>query len=81
MCENSLALANFSRRVLGVLLANMEKRVHSLQHMTAKEKYQELLTEHPDILLRAPLGISSYRGSVRSFLIKKVLADISFPNP
>ncbi|MBA5629902.1 Crp/Fnr family transcriptional regulator [Moheibacter lacus] len=63
LCENSLALANFSRRVLGVLLANMEKRVHSLQHMTAKEKYQELLTEHPDILLRAPLGmIASYLG-------------------
>lgn len=69
LCENSLALANFSRKVLGVILTTMEKRMHSLQHMTAKEKYQELPTEHPDILLRAPLGmIASYLGITQETL-------------
>lgn len=57
LCENSLTIANLARKVLGVLLANIEKRVHSLQHMTAREKYGELINEQPEILMRAPLGM------------------------
>lgn len=63
LCETSLTIANFSRRVLGLLMSNMERRINSLQYMTAKEKYIQLLEENSDILLRAPLGmIASYLG-------------------
>lgn len=63
LCEHSLTIANFSRKVLGLLMANMEKRINSLQYMTAKEKYSQLLEENPDIILRAPLGmIATYLG-------------------
>ena len=41
----------------------MERRINSLQYMTAKEKYIQLLEDNSDILLRAPLGmIASYLG-------------------
>ncbi|AZI20130.1 MULTISPECIES: Crp/Fnr family transcriptional regulator [Chryseobacterium] len=63
LCETSLTIANFSRRVLGLLMTNMERRINSLQYMTAKEKYIQLLEDNSDILLRAPLGmIASYLG-------------------
>ena len=63
LCETSLTIANFSRRVLGLLMTNMERRINSLQYMTAKEKYVQLLEDNSDILLRAPLGmIASYLG-------------------
>ena len=63
LCAHSLTIANFSRRVLGVLMLNMERRINSLQYMTAKERYAQLLEENPDIILRAPLGmIASYLG-------------------
>ena len=62
-CEKSLPLANFSRYILGNLLAQMSERIASLQYMTAKEKYEDLLKENPNIILRAPLGtIASYLG-------------------
>ena len=63
LCETSLTIANFSRRVLGLLMTNMERRINSLQYMTAREKYIQLLEDNSDILLRAPLGmIASYLG-------------------
>lgn len=63
LCSVSLNSANFSRFILGNLLTQMSKRVNSLQHMTAKEKYTQLLEENPGIILRAPLGmIATYLG-------------------
>ncbi len=63
LCSVSLTSANFSRFVLGNLLTQMSKRVSSLQHMTAKEKYGQLLEENSNIILRAPLGmIASFLG-------------------
>lgn len=63
LCAVSLTSANFSRFLLGNLMTQMSKRVSSLQHMTAKEKYAQLLEENPNIILRAPLGmIASYLG-------------------
>ncbi|MGV8914418.1 MAG: Crp/Fnr family transcriptional regulator [Kaistella sp.] len=63
LCAISLISANFSRLILGNLLMQMSKRMNSLQHMTAKEKYTQLLEENPNIILRAPLGmIASYLG-------------------
>ncbi|MFC4687831.1 Crp/Fnr family transcriptional regulator [Epilithonimonas pallida] len=63
LCSASLTAANFSRYILGNLMTQMLARIVSLQHMTAKEKYKQLLEENPDIILRAPLGmVASYLG-------------------
>ena len=63
LCSVSLTAANFSRYILGNLMIQMSKRISSLQFMTAKEKYAQLLEENPNIILRAPLGmIASYLG-------------------
>ena len=44
-------------------MMQMVKRINSLQYMTAKEKYAQLLEENPNIILRAPLGmIATYLG-------------------
>ena len=63
LCSVSLTAVNFSRYILGNLMIQMSKRISSLQFMTAKEKYAQLLEENPNIILRAPLGmIASYLG-------------------
>ncbi|GGP00992.1 cyclic nucleotide-binding protein [Cloacibacterium rupense] len=63
LCAVSLTAANFSRYILGNLMLQMANRITYLQHMSAKEKYKNLLEENPDIILRAPLGmIASYLG-------------------
>lgn len=63
LCNVSLTAANFSRYVLGNLMMQMSLRISSLQYMTAKEKYKNLLDENPGIILRAPLGmIATYLG-------------------
>lgn len=63
LCEKSLSVANFGRYILGRLMAQMSERISSLQYMTAREKYEQLLNDHPDIILRAPLGmIATYLG-------------------
>lgn len=63
LCDQSLSAANFSRYILGKLMTQMADRMASLQYMTAKEKYAKLMEDHPDIILRAPLGmIATYLG-------------------
>ena len=63
LCSVSLTAANFSRYILGNLMLQMSNRITYLQHMSAKEKYQHLLEENPNIILRVPLGmIASYLG-------------------
>ena len=63
LCEKSLHAANFTKFILGKLLAQTAERVTSLQHMTAKERYDALMTDDPNIVLRAPLGnIATYLG-------------------
>lgn len=69
LCKVSLPAANFSRYILGTLMYQMSKRIYALQHKTAKEKYEELLEENPNIILRAPLGnIASYLGITQETL-------------
>lgn len=63
LCKESLPAANFSRYILGNLMVQMLNRITSLQYMTAKEKYEDLMQENKDLLLRAPLGmIATYLG-------------------
>jgi len=76
LCETSLTITNFSRRVLGLLMSNMERRINSLQYMTAKKKYIQLLEENSDILLRAPLGmIASYLG-ISQETLSRIRSDV-----
>jgi CRP-like cAMP-binding protein len=51
------------RKLMEKAYINMINRIESLQFHTAAERYQELLKEHPDLLLRVPLKmIASYLG-------------------
>jgi CRP-like cAMP-binding protein len=76
LCAGSLTAANFSRYILGNLMIQMSKRIASLQYMTAKEKYAQLLEENPNIILRAPLGmIASYLG-ISQETLSRIRSDI-----
>lgn len=76
LCNVSLTAANFSRYVLGNLMMQMVRRISSLQYMTAKEKYKNLLDENPGIILRAPLGmIASYLG-ISQETLSRIRSDV-----
>ena len=76
LCSVSLTAANFSRYILGNLMIEMSRRISSLQFMTAKEKYIQLLEENPNIILRAPLGmIASYLG-ISQETLSRIRSDI-----
>lgn len=57
LCQESLAASNFARYILSHLLIQATERISSLQYMSAKEKYQELLQDNKAILQRVPLRI------------------------
>ena len=76
LCSVSLTAANFSRYILGNLMIEMSRRIFSLQYMTAKEKYIQLLEENPNIILRAPLGmIATYLG-ISQETLSRIRSDI-----
>ncbi|MGC4234519.1 MAG: Crp/Fnr family transcriptional regulator [Niabella sp.] len=61
--ETSISISRLMISVMGTLAINMEYRIYALQYMSAKERYQQMMEEAPDILLRAPLGmVASYLG-------------------
>ena len=65
-----------NRYILGNLMIEMSRRISSLQFMTAKEKYIQLLEENPNIILRAPLGmIASYLG-ISQETLSRIRSDI-----
>lgn len=56
-------LANWGRKLAEQELIKTEERLISRQFLTAKERYQELLDQNPELLLRVQLGhIASYLG-------------------
>ena len=57
-------------------MIEMSHRISSLQYMTAKEKYIQLLEENPNIILRAPLGmIATYLG-ISQETLSRIRSDI-----
>lgn len=61
--ESSISISRLMISVMGTLAISMEHRIYALQYMSAKERYQQMMDEAPDILLRAPLGmVASYLG-------------------
>lgn len=62
-CAVSVPASNLVRYIQGNIMTQALARLTSLQYMTAREKYEQLLEENPGIILRAPLGmIATYLG-------------------
>jgi len=67
--EQSSELEKFIRLLLIEVLKRFSDRLNSLQFQSAKEKYQSMIDQYPDILLRAPLGhVASYLGITQQTL-------------
>ncbi|MFD1770994.1 Crp/Fnr family transcriptional regulator [Sphingobacterium suaedae] len=59
----SIPVNQLIQTILLQSLVGFSSRLQSIQFETAQERYQKLMEQHPDILLRAPLGdIASYLG-------------------
>lgn len=67
--DTSISVSRLMVYVLGVLAINTEKRIYALQYLTARQRYHQLMTDDPDIILRAPLGmLASYLGMTQETL-------------
>jgi len=63
LASRSIAMNKLIQAILLQALIGFSARLQSLQFETAQERYQKLMEQYPDILLRAPLGdIASYLG-------------------
>lgn len=59
----SKEISNLSLEILGNVIFQLATRINTLQHLSAKEKYKQLMDDNPNIILRAPLGmVASYLG-------------------
>lgn len=71
----SLDLANWGRKLAERELVKTEQHFVNLLHKTAKERYQDLLQNHPDLLRRVPLmHIASYLG-VTQVTLSRIRAE------
>jgi CRP-like cAMP-binding protein len=60
---------NFARMVLINNVRQTSDRLYAIQFQTAESRYKYMMEEHPNILLRAPLGhIASYLGITQQTL-------------
>lgn len=67
--DGSSAFEKFIRMLLIDVLRTFSDRLSALQFQSAQERYQNMLNQNPDILLRAPLGhIASYLGITQQTL-------------
>ena len=65
----SVEYAKFARFISGNLMIQMVDRIASLQYLSAKEKYDKLMSETPTILQQVPLGmVASYLGITQETL-------------
>lgn len=63
LAVDSIAVNKLIQSILLQSLIGFSSRLQSLQFETAHERYQKLINQHPEILLRAPLGdIASFLG-------------------
>lgn len=61
--EKDLQLANWGRKLAEQELVKTEERLIGMQFKTAQERYTELISKQPGLLLRVQLGyIASYLG-------------------
>lgn len=69
LCLESVEYTKFMLFILGNLMNQMADRIAFLRDMSAKEKYQILMDEKPNILQRVPLSmVASYLGITQETL-------------
>ncbi|RQO31448.1 Crp/Fnr family transcriptional regulator [Taibaiella sp. KBW10] len=74
--ETDIHISNWGRKFAEQELIKTEERLISRQFKTAKERYQELLHNHPDLLQRVQLGhIASYLG-ITQVSLSRIRAEI-----
>jgi hypothetical protein len=62
-------MERFVRMIFINTLKLTSDRLYSLQFQTAEDRYKFMMQEHPNIILRAPLGhIASYLGITQQTL-------------
>lgn len=69
LCMESVEYARLARFILGDLMTQMADRIAFLQYLSAKEKYDKLMTDTPTIIQKVPLGmVASYLGITQETL-------------
>lgn len=63
MCDNNLEARNFFRTLTETVLLLKKQRIHNSIFKTAQERYEILLNEKPNLVLRVPsIYVASYLG-------------------
>lgn len=74
--SNSLAIANWGRRLAELETIKIEQRLIQTLFKTASEKYDDLLKQHPLLLQKVKLGyIASYLG-VSQVTLSRIRAEV-----
>lgn len=74
--KTDIDIANWGRKFAESELIRAEERLIGLQFKSAKERYTDLITHHPDLIQRVPLGhIASYLG-ITQVSLSRIRADI-----
>lgn len=74
--EEDIHIANWGRKFAEQELLKTEERLISRQFRTAKERYEALLRDTPDLIQRVPLGqIASYLG-ITQVSLSRIRAEI-----
>jgi CRP/FNR family transcriptional regulator, anaerobic regulatory protein len=69
MIKNHIEVAHVYRQYIDIYFLILENSVIALQSQSAKQRYDYLLHNHPEILQRAPLGhVASYLGITQATL-------------
>lgn len=76
LLTTDIHIANWSRRFAEQELIKTEERFISRQFRTAKERYEEILKDHPSLIQRVQLGhIASYLG-ITQVTLSRIRAEI-----
>ncbi|MBO9728656.1 MAG: Crp/Fnr family transcriptional regulator [Chitinophaga sp.] len=75
--NESHEIERFGRLLVSYGLVQMQQRFDDLHFATARERYRKLITQHPDIVQRVPLGmVASYLGITQETL-SRIRADFT----
>ncbi len=74
--KTNIEIANWGRKMIELELVKAEERLISLQCKTAKERYLDLIFNHPNLIQRVALmHIASYLG-ITQVSLSRIRADI-----